>query len=229
MRFCASIEIPANHHRTKLALTGILDRCLLEIGELYRVAGFSNLAFSSTAEKLLLQGSDDALPEILNRLSGGGTAEAEQKIKVQLKVEREKVQTAVVGKGKEVEPLLAASRPPMDEAENGGELQRRSYLAKLLIDRLHDREVYTLVYKMRISDLPGAHSPENPHVQKLLRLYGQPKNRLEFLEGRNSVPAAPGVTHYVLPARCSDECESCRSESLRRGRGERIRRVREEA
>lgn len=170
-------------HRTKLALTGLLDRCLLEIADLYRAAGFEKSYFDETAERLLLEGSDDSVPVILRELAAGGSSDGKMKLDALLKQERQKVQAAAVATSRDPGPLLAGTQEDDDEVESvSGRLQTQSNLVNRLIDRLRDREVYALAYKLRISDLPGEHSPNNPHVQKLIRLYRQPRKRLEFLQ-----------------------------------------------
>ena len=58
-------------HRTKLAVTGLLDRCLLEIADLYTKASIAPELLESSLEELLLDASDDMLPDLLVKLTTG--------------------------------------------------------------------------------------------------------------------------------------------------------------
>jgi HD superfamily phosphohydrolase len=175
-------------HRTKLSLTGILDRCLLEIGELYRRLELPDDRHKTMLESLLLDSSDDGLVGVLRKLSGGGSNEVKRKLHHALKSEREQIDQ-IVGKT----PDLYGSEDALTETpdlENKtsksvavGELQAQVNLTESLIERLRDREVYTLGYKLRMSDFNGPHTPDNPRVSAILSLYGNTKCRLDFLRG----------------------------------------------
>jgi uncharacterized protein len=79
-------------HRTKLALTGLLDRCLLEIADLYERAEVSGEKLKDVAEALLLDVSDDGLPLLLKELAEGGDSPGKQAIKEALRLEVQEIQ-----------------------------------------------------------------------------------------------------------------------------------------
>jgi HD superfamily phosphohydrolase len=166
-------------HRTKLALTGLLDRCLLEIGDLYEGVGLASAKLTDTAEELLLDASDDGLARILKELASGGDESGRNALEQATKKESDEIQAATA---------LQAS---FEEGATHGKLGSQQALVLRLIERLRDREVYTLACKLRMADFPGVHGPSNPQVQKVLEIYRVPKNRLAFLrmmEARCGLP-----------------------------------------
>jgi HD superfamily phosphohydrolase len=183
-------------HRTKLALTGLLDRCILEIEELYRQAGLPATKFIDVAEGLLLDASDDGLPRILGELAAGGDALGKEHLSETIEKERQQIEEAVEkGKGRGAVGTAGTSARSFDfpdtVARAIGDIEAQHRLALQLIDRLRDREVYTLVYKLRMSDLTGAHYPDNPRLIELLKTYKDPKKRLEFLRGMEALCELP--------------------------------------
>lgn len=183
-------------HRTKLALTGLLDRCILEIEELYRLAGLPAAKFIKVAEDLLLDASDDGLPRILGELADGGDTPGKEHLSQIIDNERKKIEEAVQNeKGRGAAGTAGISAPSLDfsdaVARAIGDIEAQHKLALQLIDRLRDREVYTLAYKLRMSDLPGAHYPDNPRLIELLKTYKDPKKRLEFLRGMEALCELP--------------------------------------
>ena len=169
-------------HRTKLAITALLDRCLLEIHDIYKKIGVTDHDFTQIAETLLLEGSDDALPEILTRLAAGGDEAGIGRLRERIEADRSTIRDAInLGP---VIPDLLTSGPARDETiipETALETQIRTI--NELINRLRDRCVYTLAYKLRISDFTGPHRPDNPRLKKLIELYCNPENRRAFLRG----------------------------------------------
>ena len=165
-------------HRTKLAITALLDRCLLEIRDLYKEVGISNEDFLDAAESLLLEGSDDSLPDVLLRLAAGGSTAGRDKLSKRIEVDRATIaETVRVDHG----DLLGATTEDTVTAKTQVELQ--VHQIRVLVDRLRDRRVYTLAYKLRISDFTGAHTPENFKLKKVIQLYSEPENRQRFLHG----------------------------------------------
>jgi HD superfamily phosphohydrolase len=159
-------------HRTKLALTGLLDRCLLETSALFQQLGFPAEEHRELLEKLLLDSSDDGLVGVLRKLSAGGSVKNKQHFQQAVDSERENVE-AQVGK----------ARGLYEAALSTGELHAQQHLVGELIERLNSREVYTRVYKLRMCDFSGPHNSQNPQLLKLLELYRVPENRLMFLRG----------------------------------------------
>lgn len=190
-------------HRTKLALTGLLDRCLLEISDLYKKAEFSAQRFIELAEQLLLGASDDGISLILEHLAQGGDGDGRARLSNAISKEN----AAIQGQFAHTEqPALimqaeaSATTPANSHASEAvirGELGSQKELALRLINRLRDREVYSLVYKLRISDFTGPHTPENPTLKKLLRLYKEPQNRLDFLRGMEMLCDFPPGTFVM--------------------------------
>jgi len=183
-------------HRTKLALTGLLDRCLLELQGLFRELGNSQDELKKTLETLLLDSSDDGLVGVLKKLAAGGTDH------------KQKLQAALKAEARAVESQMGKSKQLYDEGEEvplaGGDLRARVVVIHALIDRLKSREVYTLAYKLRISDFTGPHTPDNPRLKRVLELYNLPENRLAFLgalEARCGLPSGSTVMYCPPDAR----------------------------
>jgi HD superfamily phosphohydrolase len=186
-------------HRTKLAVTALLDRCLLEIRDLHREVGMSVEEFLDTTELLLLDGSDDALPEILLHLAEGGSEAGRDKLRRRIEADRATITEAVKPTnddllGSDIE--IAAVRQT--------ELELRVDRIKALVDRLRDRRVYTLAYKLKIGDFTGAHAhkPENLKLKRVIQIYGEPENRQKFLNGIEALCHLPqgSVLMYCPPS-----------------------------
>lgn len=166
-------------HRTKLALTGLLDRCLLEIGDLYEKVGLKFERLAESAESLLLDASDDGLPLLLKDLANGAE-----------KSDRTMIQAAIDEETRQIQGAIN-QQTSFEEGTSRGELGSQKDLALRLIERLRDREVYTLACKLRMADFPGVHGPSNSRLQKVLDIYRLPKSRLTYLrmmEARCGLP-----------------------------------------
>lgn len=190
-------------HRTKLAITALLDRCILEIRDLYQQVGIRNQDFVESAEELFLAGSDDSLPDILLRLAEGGSDAGAEKLRQRIESDLSKIREAAT-KSSETPDLLTSGSEKDLTTPAKTEIQTQIQNIKLLIDRLRDRCVYTLAYKLRISDFIGAHSPEHPRLKKLIELYRKPDNRQKFLRGmeaRCNLPAGSLVMYCPPDAR----------------------------
>src|SRR5258708_13703835 len=112
--------------RTKLALTGLLDRCLMEIGDLYKYAGLADTKLIEDAETLLLNSSDDGLPSILEQLADGGDENGCRRINEIIIEER-------IALGNETG---AGSQRMLQEPSIKGELESKKELAIGLIGKL---------------------------------------------------------------------------------------------
>ena len=177
-------------HRTKLALTGLLDRALLEIGDLYNQAGIEDAKFKDNAEALLLDASDDGIPGVLRKLAAGGDTLTKQRIEDAIQKETAAVQEATtLGSQKLLVPGKIRSK-----------LAAQRELAVLLIEKLRDREVYSLAFKLRMADFTGPHTPTNVGVRKLLDVYSSPRNRLDYLRKMEALCGfAPGTLIMNCP------------------------------
>src|SRR5207245_488303 len=72
-----------------------------------------------------------------------------------------------------------------------GSLQERLNLIGELIARLSGRQIYSLVHKLRMSDFPGPHTPENVQIKKIVSIYQRPANRLAFVTGLEALCRLP--------------------------------------
>jgi hypothetical protein len=165
-------------HRTKLALTGLLDRCLMEIGELYKYAGLADTKLIEDLETLLLKSSDDGLPSVLEKLADGGEEDGARRLSEIITEER-----IALGNDAGV-----GSQVMLQEPSIKGELESRKELAIALIDKLRNREVYTLACKIRMADF---HGNKDPRLQDLTRLYVQPQARLDYLRKMEALCQLP--------------------------------------
>ncbi|MGA9390271.1 MAG: HD domain-containing protein [Candidatus Sulfotelmatobacter sp.] len=156
-------------HRAKLALTGLLDRCLLETSDLYTKASLPDDRLQEVAEALLLEASDDGLPLLLKELAEGGDTDGKAAIKIVTENEIQNFQAA------------AAPQASFDEGRTRGPIGSQQDTVLQLIERLRDREVYCLTYKLRMADLTGPRNPKNTRLRELLDIYKKPANRLKFL------------------------------------------------
>lgn len=183
-------------HRTKLAIIGLLDRSMLELRDLYQRVGLDiSRDLLQTAEELLLDGSDDSIPEILVALKNGSTEHAHDTIKAAVAAEAERIaQELTKNQGRQTD--LGFKAGPMV-----GEIMQRQQLLELLVKRLKSRHIYSLAYKLRMSDLPGIHAPTNPTLLKFLEMYGKPENRQGFLRGAEALLGIPegALVMYVPP------------------------------
>lgn len=183
-------------HRTKLAIIGLLDRCLLETREVYRLAGIDETEFRQAAEDLLIDGSDDALPAILKELAAGGTENGKKLITSLVKQQADAIEAALrspLSNQDELPGLLRSTGGAKsgDRPDSKGEIALQLDLVHRLVERLKNRCVYTLAYKVGINDLPGVHAPGNRTLAKLIDMYHDPKNRLIYLQGVEALCGLP--------------------------------------
>jgi HD superfamily phosphohydrolase len=167
-------------HRTKLALTGLLDRCLLETEELFRQIDAPEGEHQSQLENLLLDSSDDGLVGVLKKMETGGSRSNKERRDQLLKKEREAIETQTT----KVSNLY-------EKARGFGDLHSQKDLVGKLRDRLDGREVYKLAYKLKMSDFAGPHNEQNPKVSKLLNMYRPTQSRLRFLRGIEALCSLP--------------------------------------
>ena len=213
-------------HRTKLSLTGVLDRCLLEIGALYKQLGFSDDEYKTALESLLLESSDDGLVGVLRKLAAGGTNEIKKKRQQALKAERDAIETQTdkspslygsASAGGDSRVGVGGSAGMQSDTRVAGELQTQANLIDRLIERLRDREVYTLGYKLRMSDFNGPHHPSNRRLSKVLSLYETPVRRLDFLRGIEALCGLPpGSCVMYCPHDATMNANNRRSKSTNR-------------
>ena len=168
-------------HRTKLSFIALLDRCLLEIRDLYKVVGIEESDFTKLLETLLLKGSDDGLYKILEELKDGG----DEKHKEDFKVAISKLNKEIENEDKKQGNLDKSENPILEKQE----------LIKKLILRLMNRNVYSQVYELiDFNDIIGLNEKE----KKFLDLYAKPANRFSFLEKIEGVIGVPkgSITMY---------------------------------
>jgi hypothetical protein len=146
-------------------------------------------------ERMLLESSDDGLIGVLKKLAAGGTSNR-NKVQKALKLERDSVE-AQLGKP----PTLYGDG---EETLATGVLSDQVALLNRLIERFRDREIYSLVHKLRMCDFVGPHNPENPQLMRVLTLYNKPKNRINFLRG---IEARCGLPAGTLIMYCPPEAK----------------------
>src|SRR5258708_20712480 len=156
-------------HRTKLALTGLLDRCLLETEELFRQIGAPEQEHQKHLEDLLVDSSDDGLVGVLKKMATGRTSDNRAKLRQLLENELNGIEHETTKMGSLYQ-----------EARGSGDLQSQTDLVDTLRDRLEGREIYKLAYKLKMSDFAGPHSEMNPKLSNLLNMYRDTKHRLGF-------------------------------------------------
>jgi HD superfamily phosphohydrolase len=183
-------------HRTKLALIGVLDRCMLELRSLYRAVGLDiSNDLLQPAESLLIDGSDDAIADVLRTLLSGASEHTQHLIRDAI--------------SKESSILAAAADDSRvgqaDLGLNSGSFQGatalRSTRIEALIKKLKGRYVYSLAFKFRMCDFTGRHTPDNPALKKFLKLYADPDHRHGFLTAAEAILNLPegSLVMYVPP------------------------------
>ncbi len=172
-------------HRTKLAMIGTLDRCMLELRALYKEVQLDiPTDLVKAAEDILLDRSDDALAEVLMTLNEGLSGSARSKIAQA--VGAEQVLPPPEDAAPSVQAGLTFGTPRLQ-----GPIKQRQMLIERLITAIKSRHVYTLAFKLRMSDFPGNHSPSNPHLQQVIAMYAVPEHRQSFLHGVEVMLGAP--------------------------------------
>ena len=174
-------------HRTKLAVTGLLDRCLLEIADLYKWVGIAPERLPAALENLLLEASDDMLPELLFRLAtGDGIADVHDALQASIASSHEGAATAL----RDPDDLLSVT-PSQEGTTVVSAVEQRQRSIQTLITSLRDRSVYRMLYKLKLSDFPASHGSETPGPQKVLDMYRLSSQRRDFLDGLERLCALP--------------------------------------
>ena len=182
-------------HRTKLAVTGLLDRCLLELADLYVQAGVGSETLSSELERLLLDASDDSLPELLLRLTNGDGIAA---VGVALQADIAESHDAAVEALGDTDDLLSAARSPR-EGRVESALEGRQRSIGTLVNSLRDRSIYRMLYKLKHSDFPASHGKEKTGPEKVYDMYRPKDKRRGFLEG---IERLCGLSEHALVMYC---------------------------
>ena len=167
-------------HRSKLAVTGLLDRCLLEIADLYQQAKIPTGLLPDALEDLLLDASDDMLPDLLLRLTNGGGVPHIEKILLASIAESRKAADNSLSRS---EDLLPKDSDPSSEVNVESPIEQRQRSIGTLINSLRDRVVYRMLYKLKLSDFPVRHDTETWGPERVLEMYRPSNKRREFLDG----------------------------------------------
>ena len=170
-------------HRAKLSITAPLDRCLLEIGHLYQIVGVLPCQLHKDLEGSLLEGSDDALPDVLKALT------AESSDKQGVKLVSEAVASARSSAASATDSDLFTSGPtsivPMEKLQD-------SILS--LIEQLRNRSVYKMLYKLKFGDIQKSHLSGESSAKKVVDLYADFENRRRFLHGLETLCNLPACS-----------------------------------
>lgn len=194
-------------HRTKLAMTALLDRCFLELRHLYEQTGLkgkhgdAGLHLGDRALDLLLESSDDQLPSVVRKLAVGATEEDARIIKRSREQFDRHVQVAT-NKGLEDNALpltqnVSDKAAPFDVAE-------QCALIEELSRRLEHRTMYTLACRVPRRRLDSRHKDKDkpellpPHLQSLAKPEVRHKQIL-MLERLLQLPAG-SVALYAPPS-----------------------------
>ena len=170
-------------HRSKLAVTALLDRCLLEIGKLYEVAEIASDRLPDTLVELLLESSDDALPDVLDRLTTGDGIEG---INQSLSEAIDKAESAAsTNMGND---LLSGDFVPVVQPRRMQQLIRR------LTNDLRHRSIYKLLYKLRYSDIAKNEGADHSGADRVVELYSDTEKRRAFLNGLEALCGLPPCT-----------------------------------
>ena len=170
-------------HRAKLSITALLDRCLLEIGHLYQIADMPRHQLQRGLEDSLLEGSDDALPDVLKALTTGSTDEHVAKpLSEAIASARSSAASATGG-----DLLTEGPTPtvPMEGLQNS---------ICGLIERLRNRPVYRMLYKLKFSDVQKSHLSGESRVNKVVELYADVDKRRVFLHGLEALCNLPACS-----------------------------------
>ncbi|MCY3813875.1 MAG: HD domain-containing protein [Gammaproteobacteria bacterium] len=179
-------------HRAKLAITALLDRCLLEIEKFYGLAGIPRADLHDALEHLLLDSSDDGLPDVLWALTEGT---AHQGIGARLEEAIDKAKSAASA---ETGPDLLTSGPtpvvPLEQTRG---------LIEGLIQRLRHRSVYKVLYKLRFSDVLPPYGVDESGASRVVRMYADVDRRRAFLHGVETLCALPpgSLAMYCPPTK----------------------------
>ena len=170
-------------HRAKLSMTALLDRCLLEIGHLYQIAGVSRDQLHKGLEDSLLEGSDDALPDVLERLlTGKGHGEVADELTEAISSAESSAASVTGG------DLFSENRRPTVSMEELRDSVRD------LIDLLRNRSVYRMLYKLKFSDIPASHGIGESGAKRVVELYADVDKRRAFLHGLETLCHLPACS-----------------------------------
>lgn len=183
-------------HRTKLAATGLLDRCLLEIFKLHEHAGKINgdqdwkSQLKTSLVEALLSASDDQLPDVLKQVAFGQGLDGDHPFKKALRKElsesgeilkgqketRAKTRDQDKGDLFEISEIERTATKPLSTIS----LSERADLINELLRGIQNRTIYTSAFRFGYFDLKGAN--RDTQEKKIITLYGEPDNRLDYLE-----------------------------------------------
>lgn len=175
-------------HRTKLSLTAILDRCVLEIRRFYKGASGNadwERELKSSLVKELLDGSDDTLPDILRRVAFGDSDD--HPCRMALKAEETAALDALQSDHKNTEDQNGTTAQPTllstgmsDTAANSiGSAREHANVIENLILAIQDRQVYTRIFRFGKYDFTG--TDIESELTGVIKLYQQPDRRSEYL------------------------------------------------
>lgn len=159
-------------HRAKLSITALLDRCLLEIGHLYQLAGVRRDLLHKGLEDLLLEGSDDTLSDVLKALSAGSSDK--QVAKLLSKAIASSRSSAASATGGDLLTEGPTPTVPMEELQDS---------IRSLVERLRNRSIYRMLYKLKFSDIQKSHRSGESGASKVVDLYADVDKRRAFLHG----------------------------------------------
>ena len=180
------------YHRAKLAITALLDRCLLEIGRLYDAAAIPRDRLHRSLEQLLLDSSDDGLPAVLHHLtSGTGLQGIEKPLSRAIASQKTAASSATSG------DLLAEGPSPLVAME---QIRDSIYTS---IERLRNRSVYKMLYKLRFSDVLTSHGVNESGASKVVELYADVEKRRAFVHGLETLCNLPpcSLVMYCPPTK----------------------------
>ena len=178
-------------HRSKLSITALLDRCLLEIGYLYEVAGVPRHILRNDLEESLLKGSDDALPDVLVALMEESSNKDGAKLVGRAIARAESSAASAVKDSSSTGNLFTAAFKSDIRA------LRDSILG--LIERLPHRSMYRMLYKLKFSELQGSPHGGESIARRIVDLYADVQNRHDFLRGLEACCQLP---QYSLVMYC---------------------------
>ena len=180
------------YHRGKLSITALLDRCLLEVGHLYQIAGVHRHLLHKTLEDSLLKGSDESLPDVLRSLTTGGSDKQAARLIKKATVTAKSAAASSTGGD-----LLPESLTPIVPLE---EIQGSIHT---LIEQICNRSVYRMIYKLKFSDVQKSHCSGESSASKVVTLYTDVEKRRAFLHGleaRCNLPAC-SLVMYCPPTK----------------------------
>lgn len=180
------------YHRAKLAITALLDRCLLEIGHLYDASAIPRDQLHGVLEQLLLDASDDGLPDVLRDLTTGGQNQGiAELIPATIATERAAASSATSG------DLLSEGLSPVVPSE---QIRGSVYT---LIEGLRNRSIYKMLYKLRFSDVITSYGVDESAANKVVELYKDADKRRAFLHGLEMLCGLPrcSLVMYCPPTK----------------------------